>query len=318
VGWMEPNQCRVLSIQSWVCHGYVGNRCSVFALQTLGIEVDAINTVHFSNNTGYPSFAGQVLSGDDLWAIFEGLVKNDLAYYTHLLTGYNKTASSLRVIIKIRDKLREINPNLIHVCDPVMGDDGKLYVGADLVSIYRDEVISGADVILPNQTECEFLTGVKINSEADALVAIDKLHELMRNPSSVVIITSSYFEGPDSIGVYGSTKNTEKNTHKIFKFNVPKLSPLGMVTYTGTGDLFASLLVGWSIITKDYVEATEKVIASLGAVLKRTHAERLKGGKGEAGQPRRGVELQLIQSRKDFENPTVELKAQIIFQSGFS
>lgn len=88
-----------------MCHGYVGNKCSVFALQTLGIEVDPLNTVQFSNNTGiceqakkklvieltfkkgYPSFAGQVLSGDDVWTVFQGLLANNLANYSHLLTG---------------------------------------------------------------------------------------------------------------------------------------------------------------------------------------------------------------------------------------
>jgi pyridoxine kinase len=104
----------VLSIQSWVCHGYVGNRCSVFALQLLGIEVDAINTVNFSNHTGYPSWKGQKLDGDQLYELFDGLVVNVLAQYSHLLTGYISTPSSLRNVMKIRSKLKEMNPNLIY------------------------------------------------------------------------------------------------------------------------------------------------------------------------------------------------------------
>jgi len=95
-------------------HPVLGNKCCVFALQTLGVEVDPINTVHFSNHTGYPSFAGQVLSGEEVWTVFEGMLANGLCFYTHLLTGYSKAPSSLRVMLRIRDKLREINPSLIH------------------------------------------------------------------------------------------------------------------------------------------------------------------------------------------------------------
>jgi len=257
-----------------------------------------------------------------LWAIFEGLVANDLANYTHLLTGYNKTPSSLRVIIKIRDKLRELNPHLIHVCDPVMGDDGSLYVSNDLVSIYRDEVLPAADIILPNQTECEFLTGIKINTEADALLAVDKLHEMMvRNSSSVdnssssnsrsstVLITSLYYEGPDHIIILGSERKTvsgtNKPTCKNFKFTIPRLSTVNLPTYTGTGDLFAASLLGWSIRTHDFVEATEKALAILRAVLQRTYTERLKGGGA-------GREILLLQSREDIVHPQVEFNASFI------
>lgn len=57
---------RVLSIQSHVVHGYVGNKSATFPLQVLGFEVDAINSVHFSNHTGYGKFKGQVLSDEEL------------------------------------------------------------------------------------------------------------------------------------------------------------------------------------------------------------------------------------------------------------
>jgi len=168
---------RVCSIQSWVCHGYVGNKCCVFALQQLQIEVDPINTVQFSNHTGYPSFKGETMNGDQLLNIFDGLLANNLVYYSHLLTGYVNTPSTLRSIMKIRSTLKEKNPKLTYVCDPVMGDDGKLYVPKELVQIYIDEVLPHADFLFPNQTECEHLTGIKILTEKDAITAMDLLHE---------------------------------------------------------------------------------------------------------------------------------------------
>jgi pyridoxine kinase len=78
---------RVLSIQSHTVQGYVGNKSAVFPLQLLGFDVDPINSVQFSNHTGYPTFRGQVLNGSQLWDLIEGLAENDLLHYTHLLTG---------------------------------------------------------------------------------------------------------------------------------------------------------------------------------------------------------------------------------------
>lgn len=146
---------RYLSIQSWVCHGYVGNKCAVFGLQSLGIEVDPINTVQFSNHTGYPTWKGERLQGEQLYALFEGLKLNNLAKYSHLLTGYIGTPSSLRTILKILEELKELNPKIEYACDPVLGDDGKLYVTQDLLQIYRTDVLSKAKYLFPNQTECE-------------------------------------------------------------------------------------------------------------------------------------------------------------------
>ena len=118
---------RVLSIQSHVVHGHVGNKSAVFPLQLLGFEVDPINSVQFSNHTGYSKgFRGQVLQGDQLWELVEGLDANELLSYTHLLTGYIGSKSFLETVLRVLRRLREVNPDLIYVCDPVLGDNGKL------------------------------------------------------------------------------------------------------------------------------------------------------------------------------------------------
>jgi pyridoxine kinase len=104
---------RVLSIQSHVVSGYVGNKCVVFPLNRLGIECDAVNSVQFSNHTGYPRFAGRVLDGEGLWELVEGLEANGLLRYTHLLTGYIGSLSLLRTVARVAAKLREHNPQLV-------------------------------------------------------------------------------------------------------------------------------------------------------------------------------------------------------------
>ncbi|KAH9306546.1 hypothetical protein KI387_010950, partial [Taxus chinensis] len=105
---------RVLSIQSHTVQGYVGNKAAVFPLQLLGFDVDPINSVQFSNHTGYPTFRGQVLNGEQLWALIEGLEANDLLCYTHLLTGYIGSVSFLDTILQVVEKLRSVNPDLIY------------------------------------------------------------------------------------------------------------------------------------------------------------------------------------------------------------
>ncbi|KAJ4960578.1 hypothetical protein NE237_020488 [Protea cynaroides] len=152
---------RVLSIQSHVVRGYVGNKSAVFPLQLLGFDVDPINSVQFSNNTGYPTFKGQALNGQQLWDLIEGLEANELLYYSHLLTGYIGSVSFLETVLQAVNKLHSVNPKLTYVCDPVMGDEGKLYVPQELVSVYRERVVPVASMLTPNQFEAELLTGFR-------------------------------------------------------------------------------------------------------------------------------------------------------------
>jgi pyridoxine kinase len=118
-------------------HGYVGNKSAVFPLQLLGFDVDPLHSVQLSNHTAYSAFKGQVLTGEDMSKIVDGLRTNGLLSYSHILTGYVSSASFLRCIVSTVASIRAVNPSAVYVCDPVMGDHGKLYVPADLVPIYR-------------------------------------------------------------------------------------------------------------------------------------------------------------------------------------
>lgn len=128
---------RVLSIQSHVVQGYVGNKSAVFPLQLLGLDVDIINSVQFSNHTGYKVFTGKRLGGDDLHELLDGMETNNLLAdaHSHLLTGYIGSVSLLDAIVRVYERLRAAQSHperLVYVCDPVMGDLGKLYVPLEL------------------------------------------------------------------------------------------------------------------------------------------------------------------------------------------
>lgn len=182
----------MLSIQSHVVRGYVGNRAATFPLQVLGFEVDAVNSVQFSNHTGYAHWKGQVLNSDELHALYEGLKLNNVNKYDYVLTGYTRDKSFLAMVVDIVRELKQQNPRLVYVCDPVMGDkwdgEGSMYVPEDLLPVYREKVVPVADIITPNQFEAELLTGRRIHSEEEALAVMDMLHAM--GPDTVVITSS--------------------------------------------------------------------------------------------------------------------------------
>ncbi|XP_054731941.1 pyridoxal kinase [Anastrepha obliqua] len=295
---------RVLSIQSHVVHGYVGNKSATFPLQVLGFEVDAINSVQFSNHTGYKTIKGQVLQEKELGDLFEGLEANNLLQcYSHLLTGYIGNESFLRRISYIVKKLRQINPNLVYVCDPVMGDNGKMYVPEELLPIYREEIIPLADIITPNQYEVELLTENKISTEDDVWSAVQLFHD---RGIDTVVISSSELGDENDLRAFLSKKNGCR-----YIINIPRQG--NGISFTGTGDLFASLFLAHSHIADDLGSAFEKTIASLQAVLKRTiesmPTDVLSGKRKVTAQER---ELKLIQSKSVIENPRVVLRAHQI------
>ncbi|CAN1351576.1 Pyridoxal kinase [Linum perenne] len=305
---------RVLSIQSHTVQGYVGNKSAVFPLQLLGYDVDPINSVQFSNHTGYPSFKGQVLNGQQLWELIEGLQANNLLFYTHLLTGYIGSVSFLNTVLEVVNKLRTINPKLIYVCDPVMGDEGKLYVPPDLVAVYREKVVPVASMLTPNQFEAEQLTGSRIVSEDDGREACNKLHAA--GPSKVVL-TSINIDG--GLLLIGSDQKEKGQPPQQFKIAIPKIPAYFTVSelprkscscvIDGTGDLMTALLLGWSNKYPDNLDkAAELAVSSLQALLQRTVADYRKAGYDPAAS---SLEIRLIQSQDDIRNPDIRFKAQL-------
>ncbi len=119
-------------------HGYVGNKSATFPLQLLGFDVDPLNSVQLCNHTAYKVFKGQRLDGEALDAIVDGLRQNGLlATYSHVLTGYVSSVTFLTAIASAVKDIRAANPGAVYVCDPVLGDHGKLYVPAELIPVYR-------------------------------------------------------------------------------------------------------------------------------------------------------------------------------------
>lgn len=289
---------RILSIQSHVVSGYVGNKSAVFPLQLLGFEVDAINSVQLSNHTGYKVFKGQVLNDKDLEELINGLVQNNLDNYTHLLTGYVGSPSFLKKIAEVVRILKHKNPNLIYVCDPVMGDNGKMYVPEALKEIYREEIVPLADIVVPNQFELELLSDIKINTMSELQEAVTVLHKI--GPQTVAVSST---EINDKLTAIIST-NKE---NELIKINIPKIP----ASFTGSGDLFAALFLAHTYLQNDMKTAIEKTVNSLYSVLLKTY-EYSEACQDKESQLARKIELKLIQSKNYIETPEICLFAEAI------
>jgi pyridoxine kinase len=179
----------VLSVQSRVAYGHVGNAAAVFPLQCLGIEAWALDTVAFSNHTGHGKWRGDVISADVVAGLFEGIADlGVLSGIDAVLSGYIGTAETGAVLLDIVAKIRDANPQAKFCCDPVIGDiDTGSYVRDGVAEFFRDAALALADIVTPNRFELEFLSGRSIANLGEAAEAAAALRG--RGPE-IVLVTS--------------------------------------------------------------------------------------------------------------------------------
>ena len=297
---------RVLSVQSHVVHGYVGNRAAVFPLQLLGFEVDVINSVQFSCHTGYPVLAGQRVSGDDLRALVQGLSQNEALDHSFLLTGYIGAVSFLQEILTLRQMLPK---DCCYVCDPVMGDNGHLYVPEELVAVYRSDVLQHVSILTPNQFEAELLTERKITNIQEAIDACNLLHS--KGPRVVVLTTLDVPEatrGGESVAMLLSCQGSRK-----WLLRVPWI---GGGPFTGTGDLTAAMILAYMHkVPYELPLALEKAAAVLQGVLRNTvSCKTARTIQGKRVSP----ELSLVESKSVIESPTIVHHCQLVESLGIA
>jgi pyridoxine kinase len=277
----------ILSIQSSVVYGHVGNSAAVFPLQRLGVEVWPINTVHFSNHTGYGSWRGAVLPTPVIEDLVRGLEERGvLPSCNGLLSGYMGDVALGRVILDLVQRVRAANPSAVYCLDPVMGDVGRgFYVRPGISELMRDEALPLATVITPNQFELEFLVGHSIVDLKSTLAAVDKLSE--RGPS-VVLVTSLLRSdsAPNMIEVLAADKES------AYLIATPHL-PL---TVNGAGDATAAIFFAHWLMGEPLPVALEKTVNAIFAVLELT-AER------------QAREIQLIAAQDQVAHPPLRFEA---------
>ncbi|XP_032485468.1 pyridoxal kinase isoform X1 [Phocoena sinus] len=285
-------------------------------IEVLGFEVDAVNSVQFSNHTGYSHWKGQVLNSDELHELYDGLKLNDVNKYDYVLTGYTRDKSFLAMVVDIVRELKQQNPRLVYVCDPVMGDkwngEGSMYVPEDLLPVYREKVVPVADIITPNQFEAELLSGRKIHSEEEALAVMDVLHSM--GPDTVVITSSDLLSarGSSYLIALGSQRTRTPDGSVVTQRIRMEMRKVDAV-FVGTGDLFAAMLLAWTHRHPNNLKvACEKTVSAMHHVLQRTiKCARARAGEGLKPSPAQ-LELRMVQSKKDIENPEIVVQATVL------
>jgi len=253
----------ILSIQSWVSYGHVGNAAAVFPLQRLGVEVWAVNTVQFSNHPGYGQWRGRVLEAAAVAELIQGIGERGvLPECSAVLSGYMGDAALGEAILGAVAAVKAANPKALYCCDPVMGDVGRdFYVRPGIPEFFRDRAVPAADVLTPNQFELEYLTGRTIESLDQALAAVAAVRAM--GPRRVLLTSLRRADGPAD--VMEMLAADEAGAWLV-------ATPLLPVSVNGAGDAVAALFLAHLLKTDDTATSLGEAAAAIHAVLTATQA----------------------------------------------
>lgn len=254
---------KILSIQSSVAYGYVGNSAAVFPLQRLGHEVWPVLTVHFSNHTGYGAWRGPLLDPDDVREVIAGIGdRGVLGEADAVLSGYQGDPAVGAVILDAVATVKALNPAAVYCCDPVMGDVGRgMFVKPGIPEYLRDEVVPRADVVTPNHFELDFLAGRTTSTLDEVLAAVDAVRAT--GPRDVLVTSVLHAESdPDSLDVVAVS---DAGAWVVS-------TPLLPISPNGCGDVTAALYLAHLHSTGSPATALERTTSSVYAILEATIA----------------------------------------------
>jgi pyridoxine kinase len=252
----------ILSIQSSVAYGHVGNSAVTFPLMRMGVQVWPVITVHFSNHTGYESWRGPLLSASDLSDVVRGIDERGvLGEADAVLSGYQGGADIGAMILEAVALVKQRNPAAIYCCDPVLGDAERgSYVRPGIAEFMRDHVVPAAQIITPNQFELTALTGLGVSTMADVLKAADAARSL--GPELVLITSVVRLDGPA-----GTIEMVAVGGDGAWLVSTPRLPR----TFTGSGDLTAAVFLATLLRSWDLPRTLAHTAAVIYGVLKITN-----------------------------------------------
>lgn len=275
----------ILSIQSAVAYGHVGNSAAVFPLQRIGHEVWPVHTVNFSNHTGYGAWKGPVLPADDVAAVIAGVEERGaFPLIDAILTGYQGAPTIADVIIDTVARVKEANPKAIYACDPVMGNaKSGCHVADEIPPMLRSKVVPVADIIFPNQFELGYLTERDVTDLDSTLAAVEAARDM--GPKTVVVTS---VERPETAEL-DVMEMLVANSEGTWMVQTPRLP----MKRNGSGDVTAALFTGHLLNSADPADALEKTASSVYDMLRLTF---------EADSR----ELKLVESQEFFAHPAMQ------------
>jgi len=282
----------ILSIQSWVAYGHVGNASAMFPLQRLGAEVWAVNTVQFSNHTGYGAWTGQVFEGAAVRDLVDGIAaRGVLPSCGAVLSGYMGDPGIGGAILDAVARVRAANPDALYCCDPVIGDHGRgVYVRPGIPELMRDRAVPAADILTPNQFELEHLTGQRIATLAGARQAVAQLRSMMAPGGPRIVLATSLRTDdtpPDAVDMLAAEAD---GAHLL-------RTPLLPLDVNGAGDAAAALFLFHYLRTRQAQAALEAAGSAVHGLLRRT---------ADAGSR----EILIVAAQDEFVSPSVWFRAQ--------
>jgi pyridoxine kinase len=280
----------LISIQSHVAYGHVGNSAAVFALQRLGVEVWPIHTVQFSNHTGYGTWQGRVFDAGLIRDLAAGLeARGVLGECDGVLSGYIGSPEIGAAILDCVATARRANPAAHYCCDPVIGDVGKgVFVREGVEAFMREKAMRLADIVTPNHFELGRLTGRESRTLVQAREAVKALHDL--GPRTVLVTSLCVDDTPaDAVDLLASDETGQ------FRLRTPKLD----VAANGAGDAIAAMFCAHYLRSGRIDEAVSRAASSVFGVLAKT---------AETGAP----EIQLVLAQDEIVNPSRVFAAEAL------
>jgi pyridoxine kinase len=280
----------ILSIQSHVAFGHVGNAAGTFPLQRIGVEVWPIHTVQFSNHTGYGSWKGRIFDASMIRELLAGIGQRGvLGECDGVLSGYLGSADIGAAILDAVAAVKRANPSARYCCDPVIGDVGRgIFVNEGIPEFMRSKAVPAADLITPNQFELEYLSKRASGTLRQTRDAVKAVHDI--GPRAILVTSLHTEETPkDSIDLLASDESG------CFLVRTPQL-PL---VVNGAGDAFAALFFASYLRARNISEALSRASSAIFGVLAKT---------AEVG----AREMQLVAAQDEIVKPSRLFEAQAL------
>lgn len=277
---------KILSIQSAVAYGHVGNSAAVFPLQRIGVEVLPVYTVNFSNHTGYGAWRGPLIAPDDVREVITGIEERGvLGEIDVVLSGYQGGEGIADVILDAVARVKRANPAAVYACDPVMGNaKSGCFVAPAIPVLLRDRVVPAADIITPNQFELGFLTETEPADLESTLASADLVRA--SGPRTVLVTSVERPDRPE--GTIEMLAVTDDGAWIVQTPHIP-------IKANGSGDVTAALFTAHYRATGDAADALARTTSSVFDLLQRTH---------QSGER----ELQLVESQESYAHPRMQFE----------
>lgn len=272
---------KILSIQSAVAYGHVGNSAAVFPLQRIGVEVLPVYTVTFSNHTGYGAWRGPLISPDDVRDVIIGIEERGVfGEIDVVLSGYQGSDGIGDVILDAVARVKSANPDAVYACDPVMGNaKSGCFVAPAIPVLLRERVVPNADIVTPNQFELGFLTETEPTDLDSTLASVDAARAM--GPSTVLVTSVERPDRPE-----GTIEMLAADAEGAWIVQTPHIP----MKANGSGDVTAALFMAHYRATGDAASALSKTVSSVFDLLQLTY---------ESGQR----ELQLVEAQEFYAHP---------------